>query len=81
MDELELKIGVPKEVTPPADKKIVVQNTMGTTDDPLFVSTHGDKNKKWINIKSGDVVSFDQKMYFLQNSWAVFVFPVVEIGA
>lgn len=77
MDEITLEKGVPVQVTP-SGSFTVIQNTMGTTDDPLLVSTHGDVSKKWMIVRSGGSVKFDEPVYVMQNSWKNFVFPVIE---
>lgn len=77
MDELILEKNTPTQVLP-SSGLMIVQNTMGTTDDPLYVSTHGDINKKWLTVESGCYVKFDEPLFFMQGSWNNFVFPVVE---
>ncbi len=46
MNELELKRSVPYEFIPVSST--IIQNSMITTDDSLFVSNHGDVDKvRW----------------------------------
>ncbi len=78
MTELTLEKGVPVQVTP-SKHNATVQNSMTTSDDKLLVSTDNDTIKKWATIDSGDSIKFDEPLYFMQNSWDVAVFPVIEI--
>lgn len=77
MDELILTKGVPAEVTP-SKMSATIQNSMKTSDDMLFISTHGDVNKAWISVAPGESVKFSEPLFFMQNSWTKWVFPVIE---
>lgn len=78
MSEITLLKGVPLRVTPAIDKTITVQNIMRTTDDPLYISEHGDIDLKWMEIPPGGIARIDVGMYFMQKSWNVKVFPAIE---
>ncbi len=77
MDELELVQNIPILVEPTM-RFATIQNTMPTNDDDLYVSSHGDILKKWINVESGDSVRFCEPTYFMQTGRFNWVFPVVE---
>jgi len=77
MDELSLTIDTPVLVTP-TKTVATIQNTMPSSDDRLYVSSHGDVSKKWISIGSKDSVKFSEPTYFIQRGRASWVFPVIE---
>jgi hypothetical protein len=77
MEELELEKGIPVQVTP-TKASLMVQNTMASDDDKLMVSSHGDVNKKWVEVQSLSSVKITEPMYFMQDARAVWVFPVIE---
>ena len=76
MDEAILETGVPLEVDP-AGATFTIYNSMGA-DDPLFVSTHGDVNKKWLKVEGGDYVKFANITWLLQNTSGQRIFPIYE---
>ncbi len=77
MEEIILEKGIPLAVDPLGITS-TVQNKMTTTDDPLYVSNHGDVDKKWIEVPAGDYVKYATPVFFLQKSWNQLVLPVVE---
>jgi len=77
MNELSLTQQTPVLVTP-SKAATTIQNTMSTSDDDLMVSSHGDINKKWFLIESGDSVKFSEPTYLMQTGRASWVFPVIE---
>ncbi len=76
MDEIILNRGVPLLVTPTVTTTL--QNKMNSSDDKLLVSSHGDLEKKWITVDSGDYVKFATPVYFLQTSWNQLIIPLYE---
>lgn len=76
MDEITIQSYEPLLVTPTTTT--VVHNTM-TSDDPLLVSSHGDKSKKWLEVMSDDYVKFDTPLYFMQTTQGQIVLPAFEI--
>lgn len=76
MDEVVLASREPTLVSP--TKVTVIHNTM-TSDDPLLVSSHGDKSKKWLEVAADDYVKFSSDLYFLQNTPGQVVLPAFEI--
>ena len=76
MDEIILDTGVPLMVDP-AGVTSTLYNHMGA-DDPLFVSTHGDVNKKWLKVEGGDYVKFANITWLLQNTSGQRIFPIYE---
>jgi len=79
MTEIALNKDVPVQITP-SKTVVVIQNTMKTADDPLFISEGNDLTKKWIEIAPGDSVKFSEPMYVMQRSWPQWTFPVIEHG-
>lgn len=75
MDELTLDKGIPLLVTPTT--VTTVHNTM-TSDDPLLVSSHGDVEKKWLEVFADGYVKFETPLYFLQTTGGQIVLPVYE---
>ena len=59
-------------------KKVTIQNTMPTYDDVLYVSTHGDPDKVWLEVKSMGKAYFDEKLYFKHNRKQTWAFPVKD---
>ncbi len=74
MDELVLETGVPKLVDPGGDTYNIYNSMRG--DDALFVSSHGDKDKKWLRVEQGDYLKFSSIVYIMQNSNGQVVLPV-----
>jgi len=81
MDELILDTNTPVQITPTAGMVATVQNTMGSDDDMLLVSTHGDIDKKWTKVEPRSSVQFSDPMYLMQNSRSQWIFPVIEHSA
>ena len=77
MNEIILSRGVPKMVTPSVGHTYTIQNSMITSDDPLYISAQSDLTVKWIEIKPGDAVKFGEPMYLMQKAWDTMVFPVI----
>jgi hypothetical protein len=77
MNELELKKGIPVLVTP-AGAFTVVQNSMTTTDDMLYVSKSGVMSEKWMEVVPGGSVKFAEPLFIMQDSWTTIVVPVIE---
>ncbi len=75
MEELVLEKGIPSLVVPTTST--IIQNKMATWDDFLYISKHGDPDKKWMIIESGDSIKFSTPMYFMQTEWDQLVLPIV----
>ena len=78
MDEIKIERGTPVQITP-AGSADIIQNTMPTDDDILYVSKTGNVDNAWLELRSGDSMKFEDSLYFTQNSWNSFVFPVIEL--
>ena len=76
MDEVVLASREPTLVSP--TKVTVIHNTM-TSDDPLLVSSHGDLNKKWMEVLSDNYLKFNTDIYLLQSTRGQVVLPAFEI--
>lgn len=79
MDQLTLVRNTPALATPVLANALI-QNTMPSSDDKLYMSTHGDVAKKWIQIQSGDMYTIDVATYFMQTGRDQWVFPVLEFA-
>ena len=77
MNELTLEKYSPLAVTP-TKASITVQNTMRSDNQTLYISSHGDLEKKWMRIEPGDSVKFGETMYLMQNAFDQWVFPAIE---
>ncbi len=75
MDEITLESGVPLEVVP--RNTITVYNNMGA-DDPLFVSSHGDVNRKWLKVEGGDYLKFAASTWLMHKNLGERIFPCYE---
>ena len=95
MDELVLNPGEPTLVEPSLTTvlynplTVIPQNPMDTvcralntpeTLGILYVSTHGDIYKKWLEVEAGNYVKFNTPTYFLQKTSVKVTFPVYEIA-
>ena len=76
MDEIVLISGEPTLVSPAT---VTVVHNLMANDDPLLVSSHGDKSKKWLEVAADDYVKFSSDLYFLQNTPGQVVLPAFEI--
>ena len=76
MDEIVLENGIPLEVDP-AGVTTTVYNYM-EGDDKLYVSSHGDTNKKWLRVEGGDYLKFATIVWLMQISNGQKVFPAYE---
>lgn len=74
MNEITLETGVPLLIVPGGT--MTVHNTM-TSKDPLFVSSHGDVNKKWLEVEQDDYVKFAFDLYLLQKSNGQVILPAI----
>ncbi len=73
MDEIILDTGVPLMVDPAGITYTAYNSMFG--DNPLFVSSHGDVDKKWLKVEQGDYVKFANPLWFLQNSNGQVILP------
>ena len=78
MTELSLEQNIPVLLTPSL-LTATVQNSMQSSDDKLMVSTSGDVDEAWTTIEPRNYIKIDTPMYFMQTSWATYVFPVIEV--
>lgn len=76
MDEIILENGVPLLVVPGGT--MIIHNTM-TSNDPLYVSSHGDVKKKWLEVEQDDYVKFASGLYLLQKSSGQVILPAVVV--
>jgi hypothetical protein len=85
MNELILSSNIPVEVDPTtvgsSGVTMVIQNTMPSQDDILFVSKDGTPNPRtWMKVFSGDSVKFATKVWLVQPHRRQWIFPVYEIS-
>ena len=83
MNEIELKRDVPLEFDPTlvgsGTGTWVVQNTMPSNDDELYISQVGGTNiRTWFRIPSGDSVRFNAKVWLAQTGRNQWIFPAFE---
>ncbi len=74
MDEIVLETGIPKLVDPGGKICNIYNSMLG--DDALFVSSHGDKDKKWLRVEQGDYLKFSSMVYIMQDSNGQVILPV-----
>ena len=79
MTELALVKDTPALATPTL-ANLTIQNTMPSSDDKLYVSTHGDADLKWIQLATGEMYTVQVATYFMQTGRDNWVFPVIEFA-
>ncbi len=79
MDEIILESRIPLLVDPAGSTYTAYNNMLG--NDPLFVSSHGDIEKKWLRVEQGDYVKFASSIFMLQNTSGQVILPVYETAA
>ena len=77
MDEITLISHTPLEVTPTLAFS-TIQNRSSEASGILYISSHGDLNKVWIELQPGSSVKFDKPLYFMQKTGKDMKIPVIE---
>ena len=75
--EITLLKNIPLEVTPTGAYS-VVQNTLRTDTNVIFVSQDKDITKRWMEVKPGGTVKFDSPVWMLQKTFDQVVLPIFE---
>ncbi len=76
MDEVNLKKDLKFEFDPSLYGSIIVlQNPMSTTDDIMYISSHGNIDKAWVEIEPKEKIEISSKVYLLQKSWNQITVP------
>jgi hypothetical protein len=78
MDEITLEAGV-EFMFDPAGVTTVIQNTMPSSDDVLYVSKTAATTRTWMKVESDDSVKFATVVFLKQIGRPAWVFPVYEI--
>jgi hypothetical protein len=84
MDELTLMRDTPVEIDPTtvgaSGVTMVIQNTMHSEDDVLYVSRNGGTTRTWMEVLAGDSVKFATPIWVKQTGKHQWIFPVYEIS-
>ena len=80
MDNVTLEKNVEILIDPTtSDSTMILQNTMPSMDDFLFVSRNGGSDvRDWLIIQSGQTIKFSTPVYVKQRSREKWVFPIYE---
>ena len=77
MDEITLAPHTALEITPTGSYS-TIQNRNSESSGIVYISTHGDNNKVWIELAPGSAVKFDAPLFFMQKTKNTMKLPIVE---